>query len=417
MMSENLIVNHVISTEKDILPIEKSKTIKKINNYNEVIKKFFEDGNDNILVMTSITKENRNKFAIDLKNIAQQRNIDDICVLVHSSRFFRKVDSQCKNFSFQHKLQSVYRTIYENKKTDKSVYRTIYENKKTDKRIDYVKSSIRTVDSQRQNTLFIVLESQLISNENLYGRLSMFGTGELLKDFFTYAKQIPGARFAFIGDKFALTLGAQKKSALSPKMLLFLNENSEILVYDEPVSLCKDTGKTYLQSQLALAIEKNCFNKINYSFDCDTLDIITHEDATNLIKSQYSNPLTDFPRLGIILSEREKCHLVNVWIHNMLITDPNMKTKKIKIVKGDLLISETPYEHEFVNGAYCVVKKVIKREIPIRQTSLGETLTYTKIEAWFPSEDETQIIGEDETQIININDQFFSDEKGVLTSE
>ena len=196
------------------------------------------------------------------------------------------------------------------------------------------------------NALFIVDESQLISDSFNQSIDLIFGTGYLLKDFLNFTNSSNTKRkIIFIGDPFQLQLGKTDESPLNPFYLeevyklktnaYQLLDKSDFSIINKEALVCVDKIRNkYFNSLQFIASDKFCF--------------LQKEDVTKAVSEIIHNKI----ECHILCFSNEESQKVNYWIKQSIIKNGQ------DIAINDLVLFNNNISIEDINDPFAKPKKV-----------------------------------------------------------
>ena len=189
------------------------------------IKTFLESPEQQIFVLKGTANSGKSYLIPFIQELAYNLGIQETEVFASSGR----VANNLLTIGGLEKVNSIYSYIYGGQKSNKQEDEQAKE-KENSEEIDETNDSeelqveeipLKNCDNA-DNALFIVDESQLVSDSFNQSIDLVFGTGFLLKDFLSFANSTSTKRkIIFIGDPFQLQLGKTDESPLNP---LYLEE-------------------------------------------------------------------------------------------------------------------------------------------------------------------------------------------------
>ncbi len=140
-----------------------------------------------------------------------------------------------------------------------------------------------------RNTLFIVDEASMISNQSL--DISIFGSGRLLDDLISYVFSGSGCKLILLGDDAQLPpVGFDQSDALDPKYLERYGFPVDEYYLDEVVRQTLDSGILYNATRLRKKIKPDVHGFPGLTSDkFDDFVSVTGETLTDSLESSYSS--------------------------------------------------------------------------------------------------------------------------------
>lgn len=179
-----------------------------------------------------------------------------------------------------------------------SLFKTIYsfKNRKYDGIKKLIPLRTQPAFNEEQRTLYIVYDSQLITNSKQNSPFVQFGSGQLLDDFLEYVdlENYPERKIIFIGDAHQLSYGAANKGALNSHYLKGLLKekklNDTVLTLRIP---SKKTTYPFTEScqNISQSIMNNQYNYLSME-SSKKLKVNPPKEQVQLLKEVFENPNT-----------------------------------------------------------------------------------------------------------------------------
>ena len=186
-------------------------------------------------------------------------------------------------------------------------------------------------DNLHKNTLFIVDEASMISNDGLDS--SFFGSGRLLDDLIRYVYNGEGCRLVLLGDSAQLPPVSQPESpALDISILQGYGLNVHGMTLTEVVRQAKTSGILTNATRLRKKIESNqtnVFPKISTKDGAD-VQIVNGEDLLETIQDAYNRD--GFEETIVITRSNKRANGFNNAIRNHILF------REEELTSGDLLM-------------------------------------------------------------------------------
>ena len=189
------------------------------------IKLFLENPEQQIFVLQGTANSGKSFLIPFIQEVAYNLGIQETEIFASSSR----VANNLLTIGGLERVNSIYSYIYGGQKNNKQEDEQTKEKENTEEIEETNESEELQVEEiplkncdNAENALFIVDESQLVSDSFNQSIDLIFGTGYLLKDFLSFTNSANTKRkIIFIGDPFQLQLGKTDESPLNP---LYLEE-------------------------------------------------------------------------------------------------------------------------------------------------------------------------------------------------
>jgi len=218
--SENNFTENIANSLKSIFPAEKwiknvsitipdpiiEKQITEIDSEVENnIVDFIKEKEGGILVLESMSSDDRDAWLRFITNEAVNYNIPQVEKWSHSARISKKIQKRSNI-----ETEGIFSVIYggsdiEGQKEDS-------ENEEQEEELQeiiHLKSS-KDID---EKALVIIAEAHLISRSLSQSELLRFGSGRLLEDIIKFLNPESNRKIVFIGDPYSLTFGKDEDSA------------------------------------------------------------------------------------------------------------------------------------------------------------------------------------------------------------
>lgn len=332
------------------------------------------EGND-LLILTSMDAEERDKWAKYLFSIADTYKIPEVHGLGYSNRISRRLRQRGIEAS------SLYSFIYAgSEKTDN----TPEDEENDDWTVQVI--PLRSDIGLDERALLIVYDAHLVSRSLSQTDLLRFGSGRLLEDFIAFANPASKRKIVFIGDPYMLSFGSSDDSAINITNLQTICEGRVIYYYHQPAHDYHDSCKESLRCSLAKSLDAQLFNNLNYTFDDGSIVEIGKDAIVNKVKEWFISPFQQEPKQAILFFKRSDCQKTNLWIKHHCLNNGK------ELAAGDLLIANNniyiPEETGFgnikrvLNGMYFTVKDILENHsetISIKGYPRPVLLSFTKI--------------------------------------
>jgi len=187
------------------------------------------------------------------------------------------------------------------------------------------------MDNLHKDTLFIVDEASMISNDGLDS--SFFGTGRLLDDLIHYVYSAENCRILLIGDSAQLPpVGEENSPALQPDILIGYGLEVRQAMLSQIVRQAESSGILYNATRIRNALNKDktgAYPKLKLSKFTDIVRI-SGEDLIDEISASYDK--TGLESTMIITRSNKRCNIYNQGIRNRILY------KEEELSSGDMLM-------------------------------------------------------------------------------
>lgn len=170
---------------------------------------------DRVLIVSGNTMSGKTELIPRIREIAFDLGYFEVPVFVYSNRFKNRMQ---KNFPSIEGVDSLYGEIFDFQNED------VDENYK--KKIPVKVISETEVENHQGGELFIIDDSQFITNSSFDSETLQFGTGCLLDDLFSYLQlnKYPERKIVVIGDTNRISYGSEVENAMNADYLVsYLN--------------------------------------------------------------------------------------------------------------------------------------------------------------------------------------------------
>jgi hypothetical protein len=313
------------------------------------IRIFIENPEQQIFVLQGTVNSGKSYLIPFIQEIAYNLGIQETEIFASSSR----VANNLLTTGGLERVNSIYSYIYGGQKNNK-------QEKEQDKGKENGAELEETVDPEElqveeiplkncdnaENALFIVDESQLVSDSYNQSIDLIFGTGYLLKDFLSFTNSTNTKRkIIFIGDPFQLQLGKTDESPLNPLYLedAYKLRTSAYQLLDKP-----DFSKINKQALFCVDnIRAQYFNSLRFETN-DNFCFLPKEDVLKAVTDVIHNKID----CHILCFSNEESQKVNYWIKQSIIKNGQ------EIAINDLVLFNNNISIEDINDPFSEPKKV-----------------------------------------------------------
>jgi len=369
--------------ERIELPKAKSlaeRTVEIDENVEAAISNFLKTDSSGILVLESMSSQDRDSWVQHILSEALDFNIPQIETWIHSARIGRKA-----SLRLGIELQSLFNTIYGGSPKTLETNNLEQEDKQYEEELQVV-IPIRSDDSIDHSAVIILHEAHLVSRSLHQSELLRFGSGRLLEDLLKFLNlEKTKRKLICIGDPYSLTYGKDTESAINLSTLSELYDGTINHYRKQPSTEIID-GKLGLRNKLANGIETKLFNDLEYPWKPDDLLEISKDEIPNYLAEWFSAPFDSEPTKTVMVYSNKDAKKINQWIKTHCIKNGK------ELAKGDLLIvnnninipDETGFGQptKLYNGMFLLVEEVgqsITKSIPTRQSTTPILLHFTKV--------------------------------------
>ncbi|MDN0052099.1 AAA family ATPase [Bacteroides caecigallinarum] len=237
-----------------------------------------------------------------------------------------------------------------------TIHKKIYRQKSFSNDLD----NFSLNDNLHKNTLFIVDEASMISNDGLTG--ASFGSGRLLDDLIEYVYAGQGCRLLIIGDDAQLPpVGEDESPALSAEVLSGYGLDVTECILTEVI---RYSGRNGILSNATMLRERMAADDI---YDLPVLTLKGYEDISSIPGSELIEAInSSYNEVGmdetmVICRSNKRAYLYNKGIRNtILYREEELSTGDIlMIAKNNYHWTADCKEMDFIaNGDIAVVRRV-----------------------------------------------------------
>lgn len=237
-----------------------------------------------------------------------------------------------------------------------TIHKKIYRQKSFSNDLD----NFSLNDNLHKNTLFIVDEASMISNDGLTG--ASFGSGRLLDDLIEYVYAGQGCRLLIIGDDAQLPpVGEDESPALSSEMLSGYGLDVTECILTEVI---RYSGRNGILSNATMLRERMAADDI---YDLPVLSLKGYEDISSIPGSELIEAInSSYNEVGmdetmVICRSNKRAYLYNKGIRNtILYREEELSTGDIlMIAKNNYHWTADCKEMDFIaNGDIAVVRRI-----------------------------------------------------------
>lgn len=313
------------------------------------IKTFLENPEQQIFVLQGTSNSGKSYLIPFIQELAYNLGIQETEIFASSSR----VANNLLTIGGLERVNSIYSYIYGGQKNNKQDDEQTKE-KENPEEIDETNNSeelqveeipLKNCDNS-ENALFIVDESQLVSDSFNQSIDLIFGTGYLLKDFLSFTNLANTKRkIIFIGDPFQLQLGKTDESPLNP---LYLEEAYKLKT--NAYQLLDKPDFSVINKEALFCVDKirtKYFNSLQFIAG-DSFCFLQKEDVTKAV----SDIIHEKTECHILCFSNEESQKVNYWIKQSIIKNGQ------DIAINDLVLFNNNISIEDINDPFAEPKKV-----------------------------------------------------------
>lgn len=356
------------------------RTVEIDENVEAAISDFLRTDASSILVLESMSVQDRDSWVQYILSEALDFNIPQTETWIHSARIGRKC-----SLRLGVELQSLFNTIYGGAPKTLEVENVEEKDKQYEEQLQEV-IPIRSDDSIDHSAVIILHEAHLVSRSLHQSELLRFGSGRLLEDLLKFLSlDTTNRKLICIGDPYSLTYGKDTESAINLRALVELHDG-QISYYRQQPLLNKFDGKVGLRSHLATSIENKLFNELEYPWKADDLLQINKDDIPHYLTEWFSAPFDSEPTNTVMVYSNKDAKKINHWIKtNCIKNGKELAKNDLLLVNNNINIpDETGFGQptKLYNGMFLLVEEVghsLTKTIPLRQSTSPILLNFTKV--------------------------------------
>lgn len=325
---------------------------------------FLENPEQQVFVLQGTTNSGKSYLIPFIQELAYNLGIQETEVFASSSR----VANNLLTIEGLERVNSIYSYIYGGQKNNKQEDEQLKEEENSAEieeteeleELQVEEIPLKNCDNA-DNALFIVDESQLVSDSFNQSIDIIFGTGYLLKDFLSFTNlRNTKRKIIFIGDPFQLQLGKTDESPLNP-------------TYLEDAYKLKTNAYQLLDKPNFSVVNKEalfCVDKIRIKY-FNSLQFIADESFCFLQKEDVPKAVSDFihnkTECHILCFSNEKSQEVNYWIKNSIIKNGK------DIANGDLILINNNIETAKENDPFAKPKWIYNGQFATVDTATTQS--------------------------------------------
>jgi len=328
------------------------------------IKLFLENPEQQIFVLQGTANSGKSFLIPFIQEVAYNLGIQETEIFASSSR----VANNLLTIGGLERVNSIYSYIYGGQKNNKQEDEQTKEKENTEEIEETNESEELQVEEiplkncdNAENALFIVDESQLVSDSFNQSIDLIFGTGYLLKDFLSFTNSANTKRkIIFIGDPFQLQLGKTDESPLNP---LYLEEAYKLKT--NAYQLLDKPDFSVINKEALFCVNKirtKYFNSLQFIAD-DSFCFLQKEDVTKAV----SDIIHDKTECHILCFSNEKSQEVNYWIKCSIIKNGK------DIANGDLVLFNNNIETAKENDPFAKPKWIYNGQFAVVDIATPES--------------------------------------------
>lgn len=321
------------------------------------IKAFLGNPEQQIFVLQGTTNTGKSHLIPFIKKLADNLGIQETKIFASSGRVANNL------FKGELEVNSIYSYIYGGQKSNKQEGEQANKKENKEETDDSEELQVEEIPlkncADADNALFIVDESQLVSDSFNQSIDLIFGTGYLLKDFLRFTDfENRKRKIIFIGDHFQLQLGKKDESPLNP---LYLEEAYKLKT--KAYQLLDKPDFSVINKEALFCVDKiriDYFNSLQFVADDNFCFLRKKEEITNAVSEIIHNNID----CHILCSSNEKSQQVNDWIKKSIIkNEQDIAINDLVLFNNNISIIEDINDHfpepkKVYNGQFAKITKV-----------------------------------------------------------
>lgn len=294
--------------------------------YDNSIQEFLKS-EDRVLIISGNTMSGKTVMIPKIKELANKLNYIEVSVFAYSNRLKNKM---LRNHPEIQEINSLYNEIFD------------FENEEVDenyKKIIPTKVIYETeIENNSERKLFIIDDSQLISNSNLDSETLRFGSGYLLDDLFSYLQlsKYPNRKIIFIGDTNRISYGSNVENAMNADYLSSYLETKGISNKIHTLILPPRTDSSEIINVCNKIAENINLGKYNELIINKNKDIVLYDSKEQLDMFEELYKAPNYNKM--LVYTNEQANKINLSIKNKLTSNAS------SIGVGDTIVFNSTIE-------------------------------------------------------------------------
>lgn len=269
----------------------------------------FINSDEQIFILQGTSLSGKTHLIPFIQSVAFNNKISEVKLFASSGRVANNLLSE-SNLEFN----SMYSHIYGGKTTNEEDKDN--EESESEKKLSLEIVPLKKCD-ENEETIFIIDESHLVS-DNYHQSIDLrFGSGKLLEDFITFADlKNTKRKLIFVGDSFQLSIGKKEESALNPD---YLSDKYDCKT--RAFQLVDKENKSVIIEQALKAVKcvrKQKFNNLSFEIG-ETFNKLSKDELLDKI----SNSLKENCNAHILCYSNYDAQKINYWIKKSFVMNGN----------------------------------------------------------------------------------------------
>lgn len=370
------------------------------------IKSFLNDSEQKIFILQGSTNSGKSYLVPYIQETAYNSNIQEVEVFAASGRIAKNLLSVIG----LEKVNSIYSFIYGGQyiEEEKEDIEGDFEGQEGGEEIELEKVPLKKCDNS-DNALFIVDESQLVS-DSLYHSIDLiFGSGHLLKDFIEFAElKGKNRKIIFIGDPYQLYLGDKDESPLNPS---YLEQHYELRTSCFQLNDKPEASKVTEESLKCVnSIRNISYNTLKFKIENDfsILEGDKFKEFTNIVLKEKTD-------IHFLYYSKVEAHKINIWLKNHILKNGDAIHKDDLVLFGNNISIENENDPnarpiKIYNGQFATVTNITDNIISEEIKNIPAKLYFREIEIRLPESGNTVKVLSLENYMLNPKGELSKDE-------
>ncbi|MEL4457385.1 NERD domain-containing protein [Lutimonas vermicola] len=334
------------------------------------IENFIKSDDEKYFVLQGTSLSGKTHLIPFIQDIAFKNKIPEVKLFASSGRVSNNL---LKNSNLDFK--SIYSYIYGGNTQNEKREDALEDNDEMNKELKLEIVPLKKSDDTEE-CIYIIDESQLVS-DNYHQSIDLrFGSGRLLEDFikFTDCKNTK-RKIIFIGDSYQLSIGKKEESTLNPD---YLKEKYKGNVRAFQLIDKEDKSPLVLEALKAVkSIRQQSFNNLSFEFS-ERLNKVSKDISRSAIENSLNSDINS----QILCYSNYDAQKVNFWIKSSILKNG------FDLTKDDLIVFGNNIRVEDANDPFAEPKKIFNgqfgtiidvSESLVKKTNLLTPLTFREV--------------------------------------
>lgn len=286
-----------------------------------------------IMTVTGNTKSGKTALIPHIRDLAFDANYTHVPVLAYSNRLKQKMLQSHPNLE---EVESLFSSIFDFRTEDRDENYKKVIPLKISRPLSTEENSNGAEIAVQDKILYIIDDSQLITNSKLHSDDIQYGSGHLLNDVLDHVnlEGHPDTKIIFVGDVNKLSFGSDMEDALQVNYLQALLKQRDLISDIAHIELPDNkTGNEIIEAcnQISSQIKQDQFNSLVLSSH-NEMSVNEVENKAKVMEAAFQHP----HEKKIIVYTNKVAMKINQWIKQHFLKNG------AKIGPGDLLIFNSP---------------------------------------------------------------------------